>query len=113
MSCPNWNERLIERLYGEIAPEDDRVLSEHLDACAAWRSTLREFESVGSVLREDAVEIPRVPRVVVLRSRARFRPALLAASVLAAAVLGGAAAGAGYAAGRRGAAAAPPTSTAV
>ena len=52
MPCTQWNERLIERLYGEIAPEDDRAVSAHLDTCADCRSTLREFERVGAVLRD-------------------------------------------------------------
>jgi hypothetical protein len=50
-------------------------------------------------MRENEPVTPRVPRVVVLRDRARFRPALLAASLLGAAVLAGAGAGAGFALG--------------
>jgi hypothetical protein len=100
MSCNKWNERLTERLYGEISPESDAALAAHLESCEGCRTTLDEFQRVRTVLRESEPTLPRVPRVVVLRDRARFRPALLAASLLGAAVLAGAGAGAGYAWGR-------------
>ena len=72
MSCPSWKESLAGRLYG-----------------GACRATLEGFERVRVLMRDDEPEIPRVPRVIVLRERARFRPALLAASMLGAAVLAG------------------------
>jgi len=99
MSCTTWNDSLTGRLYGEIGAEDDAALTAHLAACASCRETLDEFRRVRTLLRADEPETPRVPRVVVLRDRSRFRPALLAASVLGAAVLAGAGAGAGYALG--------------
>jgi hypothetical protein len=99
MSCTNWNESLTGRLYGEIDADADAALTEHLATCAPCRQTLDEFQRVRTVLRENEPEIPRVPRVLVLRDRARFRPALMAASLLGAAVLAGAGAGAGYALG--------------
>src|SRR5580765_4592048 len=100
MSCTTWKESLIGRLYGEIDAADDAALDVHLASCASCRETLDELRSVRTLLRENEPVIPRSPRVVVLRDRARFRPALLAASLLGAAVLAGAGAGAGYAWGR-------------
>ena len=100
MSCPTWNEKLTERLYDEITPESDAALAAHLESCAACRKTLDEFQRLRTVLRENEPTLPRVPRVVVLRDRARFRPALLAASLLGALILAGAGAGAGFAWGR-------------
>src|SRR5258708_21373030 len=99
MFCTAWNDSLTERLYGEIEAENDAAFTAHLDSCASCRETLDEFRRVRTLLREDEPNIPRAPRVVVLRDRARFRPALLAASLLGAAVLAGAGAGAGYALG--------------
>jgi hypothetical protein len=90
---------LTERLYGEIGADADAALTAHLESCANCRETLEEFERVRTLLREDEQELPRVPRVVVLRDRYRFRPALLAASLLGTAVLAGLGAGAGYAVG--------------
>jgi anti-sigma factor RsiW len=86
-------------LYGEIGQEDDLALSAHLESCESCRETLDEFQRVRTLLREDAQDMPRVPRVVVLRDRSRFRPALLAASLLGTAMLAGVGAGAGYALG--------------
>jgi hypothetical protein len=112
MSCTTWNDSLTERLYGEITPEADAALDAHLATCAECRSTLDAFESVRARLREDEPLTPRVPRVVVLRSRPRFRPALMAASLLSAAVLAGTGAGLGYALGRGDAPATPSVATA-
>ena len=99
MTCTNWHESLTGRVYGEIGPEDDAALAVHLESCASCRDTLDEFQNVWALLREDGDDAARVPRVIVLNERARFKPALLAASILGAAVLAGAGAGAGYALG--------------
>jgi len=107
MSCTLWNERLTGRLYGEITPEDDAALAAHLEACASCRLTLDAFQRVRTRLREDEPVTPRSPRVVVLKARPRFRPALMAASLLGAAILAGGTAGIGYALGRSAAPAAP------
>jgi anti-sigma factor RsiW len=113
MSCTNWNESLIGRLYGEIEAPDDEALAAHLASCESCRETLDELRGVRTLLRENEPVTPRVPRVVILRDRARFRPALLAASLLGAAVLAGAGAGAGYALGSgRRVATSPVTTTA-
>jgi len=100
MSCSNWNERLTERLYGEIEPADDAALTAHLDGCQDCRSNLAALTRVRTALREHEPAIPRLPRVVVLPKRARLHPALMAASILGAAILAGAGAGFGYAMGR-------------
>jgi hypothetical protein len=86
-------------LYGEIGAEDDAALTAHLKACARCRETLDDFRRVRTLLREDEPEVPRVPRVVVLRDRFRFKTAALAASLFGAAALAGVGAGAGYALG--------------
>jgi len=99
MTCTTWHDSLTGRLYGEIGAEEDAALTAHLETCASCRETLNEFQSVRALLREDQGDTPRIPRVVVLHHRSRFRPALLAASLLGAAVLAGAGAGAGYALG--------------
>src|SRR5882672_1895085 len=99
MSCTIWHESLIGRLYGEIEAGEDAALTAHLASCASCSNTLDDFRRVHTALRENEPVTSRVPRVVVLRDRSRFRPALLAASILGAAVLAGAGAGAGYALG--------------
>lgn len=111
MSCTTWNDSLTGRLYGEITPEDDAALNAHLASCASCRLTLDEFQRVRTRLSEDEPATPRVPRVVVLKERSRFRPALMAASLLGAAMLAGGTAGLGYALGRGGAAATPAVAT--
>ncbi len=99
MSCTNWNDSLTGRLYGEIGAEDDAALTAHLESCAPCREALDDFRRVRTLLREDEPEAPRIPRVVVLRDRFKFKTAALAASLLGAALLAGAGAGAGYALG--------------
>lgn len=112
MDCTHWNESLTGRLYGEISAESDAALTGHLATCGDCRQTLDEFERVTSLLRENEPDVPRVPRLVILRERFQFRPALLAASLLGAAVLAGAGVGAGFALGRgRDAVASAPSST--
>jgi hypothetical protein len=102
-------------LYGEIGEEDDARLTVHLETCASCRDSLDAFQRVRSLMREDDNDVRRVPRVVVLRDRFRFRPALMAASLLGTVVLAGLGAGAGYAlgSGRAPAPAAPDDSTQV
>jgi len=111
MSCTAWHDSLTERLYGEIGRDDDVRLTAHLESCASCRETLDTFQRVRSVLREDEQDVRRVPRVVVLRDRLRFRPALMAASLAGMVVLAGLGAGAGYALGLgHASASAPPES---
>jgi len=99
-------------LYGEIEPDDDAALAVHLASCVSCRETLDDLRRVRTLMRDEEPVIPSMPRVVVLRDRARFRPALLAASLLGAAILAGAGAGAGYALGSGRAAARPAVATA-
>jgi|SoiMethySBSTD1v2_1073268.scaffolds.fasta_scaffold394769_3 hypothetical protein len=108
MSCERWQEALAGRIYGENEPADDRALESHLESCGACRAALEGLQRVRVLLRENEPEVERPPRVVVLRDTSRFRPALLAASLVGAALLAGVGAGAGYAVGRRGAPAPGP-----
>ncbi|HJQ98225.1 MAG TPA: zf-HC2 domain-containing protein [Candidatus Polarisedimenticolaceae bacterium] len=108
MSCERWQEALAGRIYGENDPADDRALESHLESCRACRAALDGLQRVRVLLRENEPEVERPPRVVVLRDTPRFRPALLAASLVGAALLAGVGAGAGYAVGHRGAPAPGP-----
>jgi hypothetical protein len=99
MACTNWKNNLIERMYGEIRPDDAAPLNVHLEACQECRETLEAFGRVRTALRDEAQAAPAAPRVVILRERPRLRFAALAASVLGAALLAGVGAGAGYAFG--------------
>ena len=113
MSCERWNDAILGRLYDEIDPDQDLALTSHLEGCAPCRASLSELRRLRVVLQENEPEVPRAPRVVVLRDTSRFRPALLAASLAGAALLAGAGAGAGYAVGRQGAPRdVPPAATA-
>ena len=108
MSCDKWQEAIVGRLYGEIDPAEDRAFESHLATCVACRVALEGLGRLRVVLRDNEPEVERPPRVVVLRDTSRFRPALLAASLVGAALLAGVGAGAGYAVGRQGAPAAAP-----
>lgn len=112
MSCDTWQEAIVGRLYGEIDPAEDRALESHLETCVACRGALDEMRRLRVVLRENEPAVDRPPRVVVLRDASRFRPALLAASLIGAALLAGVGAGVGYAVGREAAPAAAPVTVA-
>jgi hypothetical protein len=99
MSCKSWQDSLTEKLYGEIEEQDDARLTAHLETCASCRDSLDAFQRMRSLMQADDAEVRRVPRVVVLRDRFRFRPALMAASLLGTVILAGLGAGAGYALG--------------
>jgi predicted anti-sigma-YlaC factor YlaD len=112
MSCDTWQEAIVGRLYGEIDPTQDRALESHLETCVACRGALDELGRLRVTLRENEPAVDRPPRVVVLRDASRFRPALLAASIVGAALLAGVGAGVGYAVGRQSAPAAAPVTVA-
>jgi len=120
MECRELTQRAIDRLTGEIRPEEERELAEHAASCAACRAELEAVRGAWEFLGEDrgAVASPDFLRrgrelveEEVLRARVRefrprprwVRPAAQAAAILLAA-------GVGYlAAGRRTAPASPAT----
>jgi hypothetical protein len=112
MSCDKWQEAIVGRLYGEIDPAEDRALESHLETCVACRGALDDLGGLRVTLRDNEPAVERPPRVVVLRDASRFRPALLAASLVGAALLAGVGAGTGYAVGRQSAPAAVPMTVA-
>ena len=105
MECRELNERIIDRLTGELSPDAGRDLVAHLDSCGACRAEAATVERAWAFLGEDAgaeatpeflqrgkalleEEMLRA-RVREFRPRPRWiRPALQAAAVLAAAGLG-------------------------
>lgn len=56
---PEYNDLMVEALYGEIAPEDQERLDQHLDQCAACAE---EFESLQATLdvmaQRERAEVP-------------------------------------------------------
>lgn len=105
MSCTEWNDSLIGRLYGELDAGEAAALTAHLESCVECRLRLDDFRRVRSALRDDERHAPAAPRVVVLRPRRQLGWTALAASILGAGLLAGVGAGAGYVLGRG---AAPP-----
>ncbi|HEY7114317.1 MAG TPA: HEAT repeat domain-containing protein [Thermoanaerobaculia bacterium] len=110
MECRELNERVTDRLTGQLSPEAGRDLAAHLDSCGACRAEAAAVERAWAFLGEDGgaeatPEFLRRGRELVeeemLRRRVRefrprtrwMRPALQAAAVLAAAGLGYLAAG--------------------
>lgn len=105
MECRELNERIIDRLTGELPPEAGRALAAHLDSCGACRAEAAAVERAWAFLAEDAgaeatpeflqrgkalleEEMLRA-RVREFRPRPRWiRPAVQAAAILAAAGLG-------------------------
>jgi hypothetical protein len=87
MSCSAWNERWVARHYGELDPEDERLLEEHLAGCESCRSTLEDLGRARSLLREGMPSIPAAPRTVVLRTSRWSQPVWAFAGGLAAALV--------------------------
>lgn len=87
MSCKHWNDEWVAHLYGEMEPEQERLLEEHLEACADCRRTLDQLAESRSLLREACPEVPATPTVVVLRPRRFFQPIWAYAAGVACGVL--------------------------
>jgi hypothetical protein len=66
MACKQWNEQWIARLYDELDPEEDRLLSTHLEACNECRRTLSELEQSRQSLGAASPYVPVNRRVIVL-----------------------------------------------
>jgi len=87
MSCKNWNEEWVARLYGELDPGEEGRLEQHVAQCESCRATLEELDRARLLLREGTPAIPPAPRAVVLRSSAFGYPAWGFAAGLAAALV--------------------------
>ncbi len=83
MSCKEWKEHLIARLYRELDPEEDERLSRHLATCAACVLELGELTRTGEFFRASAGDVPSAPRVVLLAARSSRLPFLAFAASLA------------------------------
>jgi hypothetical protein len=88
MACREWKDEWVAKLYDELDPLDEPVVSEHLAQCPACRATLDELAAVRSTLSTCAANEPATiaPRVLVLRSR-RMHPAWGLGAGLAASLL--------------------------
>lgn len=84
MSCRQWNEQWVAKLYDELEPAEERRLEEHLATCESCRGTLDDLATSRLLLREGMAAIPSAPRAIVLRPG---RPVWAFASGLAAALL--------------------------
>jgi anti-sigma factor RsiW len=87
MSCNEWNEQWVARLYGELDAGEERRLDQHVAGCAACARKLEELERARVLLREGTPAIPPAPRAVVLRSSTWRHPAWGFAAGLAAALV--------------------------
>ena len=83
MSCSEWKEHLVGRIYQEIDAHEDARLAAHLPGCAACTAELEELERTRRTLRESLPEVPLAPRVVLLAPRASRLPLLAVAASLA------------------------------
>ena len=61
MACSSWSNDWIAHLYGELAPEQERALVDHLEGCAACRQTMDDLSASRQLLREYAPPVPGTP----------------------------------------------------
>ena len=87
MSCKEWNEQWVARLYGELDAGEERRFEEHVARCASCAAELEELERARELLRGGTPAVPPAPRAVVLRSSAWRHPAWGFAAGLAAALV--------------------------
>jgi len=87
MPCNEWNEQWVAKLYDELDPEEDRLLTRHLESCEECRHTLDELGQSRELLQASSPYVPASPKVVVLRPRGLRQPLWAFASGLAAALL--------------------------
>jgi hypothetical protein len=110
MTCPEWKERLLDHLYGELNGSEGAALQDHLAQCDPCRRELSSLRETRGWLREAEIPVPVAPRVLVMAPWFVRKPALaFAAGLASAALLIGAGAGAGWA--LRGAGATRPASS--
>ena len=69
MACSEWRDEWVAHLYGEVTPEEQRKIEEHLAACGACRETMAQLEQSRQAVAHSALPVPEMPRVVVLRPR--------------------------------------------
>jgi len=71
--CSEYKKMLVSFLYGEISPEEERIILEHLGTCKECREDLRELREAREILKSsfDEGEPASVP-VVVVEKRESF-----------------------------------------
>jgi anti-sigma factor RsiW len=87
MPCNEWNEQWVAKLYDELDPEEDRLLTRHLERCEECRHALDELGQSRELLQASSPYVPASPKVVVLRPSGLRQPLWAFASGLAAALL--------------------------
>ena len=87
MPCNEWNEQWVAKLYAELDPEEDRLLTRHLESCEECRHALDELSQSRELLQASSPYVPASPKVVVLRPSGLRQPVWAFASGLAAALL--------------------------
>jgi anti-sigma factor RsiW len=98
MACQPWSEKLDTYLDGELPPDEERALREHLRGCAACSSdslgriqAKRAIQSAGQRFVPDAAFRARIQKSLGLRparSRWQWLPALATSAVAALLIVG-------------------------
>jgi hypothetical protein len=76
MACEAWIPRILSRLYAESDTNETALVDAHLAACEGCRREHDSLLATRRLLASSREEIPPAPRVVVLGTPARVRPAL-------------------------------------
>lgn len=88
MACEAWIPQIVSRLYGETTAAESERVDAHLASCDACRGEYAALLATRRLLAGHREEIPPAPRMVVLGTPGRLRPALaFAAGVLLASVV--------------------------
>lgn len=56
--CREWMEQISASLDGELSPEEEQALEEHLAECRDCRTAMALLRSMAKVMREDTVQPP-------------------------------------------------------
>jgi hypothetical protein len=87
MNCRQLDPMFAGWLYGELSPEEEKAVREHLEACRDCRERAEHLRSVRRLLGEVRPIPPDAPRILLLRP-APWTPWAAAAALLGAAILG-------------------------
>lgn len=90
MTCPEWQDKLMDFILEELPPEEARELELHVERCARCAGALSEFKGWHRVMKQHFVDRELPAHLMLVPERQAKVPLRLLASSWGAAALGGA-----------------------
>jgi anti-sigma factor RsiW len=90
MTCPEWQDKLIDYTLEELSPGEARDLELHIERCAACVNALNEIRATHRLMKEHLTDRQMPAHLVLVPERPANLPLRLLVSPWGAAALGGA-----------------------